>query len=112
MTAKDAAKELKCSYATVLSEIRNKHIKASKEKCRWNISSSDLTKFKQENSSKIEKLQKKYVKLYWSGLNHRQIQKRVLNDFAKDGIICKAYGFAEIAIYNDLMKSKRGTSPT
>lgn len=67
----------------------------------------DFERFKRRNSKKIEKLKVEFVRLYWEGLDHYTLQNRVADEFAKQGILCKTRGFAEIAIYNDLMESKQ-----
>ena len=50
-----------------------------------------------------------YVRLYWEGLSPDRLQARVRDDMALRGIVCTVSGFAEQAIYADLMKERNTT---
>lgn len=109
MNGKEVARCLRVPYQTALDLLRSGKIASRKEKGVWVAEAVTVQRFKRENDRKIEKLRADYVRLYWEGLSPDRLQARVRDDMALRGIVCTVGGFAEQAIYADLMKERNIT---
>lgn len=112
MTSRQAA-ELSGTTTEIIREaIQSKVLRGIKKCNRWDVRPRDAYRFGQVNWKKIERLCDEYVKLYWEGLSVSQLQGRVKEDFCKNRIVWHASGFAEQAIYRDIMRNPQGQSRT
>lgn len=109
VNGKEVARRLRVPYRTALDLLRSGTITSRKEKGVWVAEAATVQRFKRGNDRKIEKLRSDYVRLYWEGLSPDQLQARVRDDMARRGIVCTVGGFAEQAIYADLMKERNTT---
>lgn len=109
MNGKEVARRLRVPYRTALDLLQSGTITSRKEKGVWVAEAAAVQRFKRGNDRKIEKLRSDYVRLYWEGLSPDRLQARVRDDMALRGIVCTAGGFAEQAIYADLMKERNTT---
>lgn len=102
ITPKEMARQLNITYAKILELLQNGTIPAKRIKTKWMIVPDQCAIFKAKNAKKIKQLQEVYVKLYWGGLTHKQIQRQVSKDFKRLGIVAPIRGFAETTIYESL----------
>lgn len=102
ITAKDLCKMLGVDRVDVAALTRERGIDAKKISGRWKISKESAEALRKNNQRKIKSLQKEYTSLYWQGLTHQQLQKRVSGDFERRGIIARQRGFAEQTIYDEV----------
>lgn len=109
VNGKEVARRLRVPYRTALDLLRSGTIASQKEKGVWVAEAATVQRFKRGNDRKIEKQRSDYVRLYWEGLSPDRLQARVRDDMALRGIVCTVSGFAEQAIYADLMKERNTT---
>ena len=109
MNGKEVARRLRVPYRTALDLLQSGTITSRKEKGVWVAEAATVQRVKRGNDRKLEKLRSDYVRLYWEGLSPDQLQARVRDDMALRGIVCTVSGFAEQAIYADLMKERNTT---
>lgn len=102
ITAKELCKMLDVNRVDVAELTSIGELKAQKTKGRWKINKKSAENLKKKNQKKIESIQKEYVSVYWQGLTHQQLQKRVSGDFKRRGIIARQRGFAEQTIYDEV----------
>ncbi len=107
MNGTELAAKLKTSTRMVKFLLDSGIIKATKEKGAWSVDPESFKEFSKKNAAKVKKLKAEYVALYWQGLTVEQLQNRVKDDFLMRGIVYPVPGFAEIAIYESLMREKR-----
>ena len=87
VNGKEVARRLRVPYRTALDLLQSGTITSRKEKGVWVAEAAT----------------------YWEGLSPDRLQARVRDDMALRGIVCTVGGFAEQAIYADLMKERNTT---
>lgn len=104
-----AAEFIGCSYQAALDFAKSGRLPAKRRgKGSFFVSKQEFTAFKSRNERLVKTLKERYVRLFYSGISKESLQEQVPLDFANKGILFPARGFVEVAIYEDMMKKKKG----
>lgn len=106
MNGRDVALRLGCSYQTAGRLLRAGEIKATKGRRCWSVDVDSFKRLQRRNNIAIKRLKEEYADLYWHGVTVEHLQARTRREFERRGIIHKVAGFAEKAIYEDLVARK------
>ena len=109
ISVQTAAESVGCSYQATLDFAKSGRLPAKRRgKGSFYVSKREFAAFKSRNERLVKALKEEYVRLFCLGISKEILQERVPLDFAKKGILFPARGFVEVAIYEDMMKKKKG----